>query len=79
MKTNTENKITNNMILAGKDLDLMGTPAFIIMPTYGANTSNTTIVPGFASKASLQQAIDKAIEKAKKSKSLQIEDYLKTN
>lgn len=57
---NTEDQIKSNMTLASKDLGIMGTPAFIIMPTTGANASNTTVVPGFASEESLQQAIDKA-------------------
>ncbi len=55
-----EDQIKSNIKLAGKNLGLFGTPAFIIMPTSGANAMNTTVVPGFASEQSLQEAITKA-------------------
>ena len=57
---NTSLIIDQNMAFAAKKLGLMGTPAFVIMPTSGANTSNTTVIPGLAAQNTLQEAITRA-------------------
>ncbi len=52
--------IKSDMDLGFTQLGIQGTPAIIVMPTSGANAQNTTVIPGFAPKASIQAAIDKA-------------------
>jgi len=51
--------LKRNDALAQK-LGLQGTPAMIIMPLTGATADNVTVIPGGASKTTLQAAIDRA-------------------
>lgn len=46
-----------------QNLGLRGTPGLIVMPVSGATVDNVTVVPGGASQATLQTAIDKALGK----------------
>jgi protein-disulfide isomerase len=55
-----ENQLQNNIKLGAKDLGIMFTPAFIVMPTKNANASNTTIIPGYTTANDLNKAIQKA-------------------
>lgn len=46
-----------------QNLGFRGTPGLIVMPVSGATVDNVTVVPGGASQATLQTAIDKALGK----------------
>jgi len=51
--------INDTMTLA-QNLGIMGTPTLMVMPTHGANASNTTVIPGATSSQTLSAAIAKA-------------------
>ncbi|WP_108649803.1 DsbA family protein [Dongshaea marina] len=53
-------RVMSNLKFGLQTLQLRGTPAFIVMPTKGANLESTTVYPGYAPLPQLQQAIDKA-------------------
>ncbi len=59
-----EKKVTDNiaadMKLGFDKLGIQGTPAIIVIPLIGATTNNTTVIPGFAPQATIQDAINKA-------------------
>lgn len=46
-----------------QNMGFRGTPGLIVMPVSGATVDNVTVVPGGASQATLQTAIDKALGK----------------
>lgn len=60
---NISDEIRDDLTLGLSKLGIQGTPMIIVMPTTGANAGNTSVIPGYVSQKTIQQAIDKAQNK----------------